>query len=205
MKSLAFSAEAILGALEGVCYITNPEGVILHIGERNWTHFSAAAGCQKSLNVKNVIGRNLFDYIVGRDVVESCRKLMAAVVSNPKENVSFLFRCDGPHTRREMRMNMSAIPSIKGTTAVLFQSLTLDERMRPPVNLFDTEIMMKRFFDVSLPVITLCSFCHDVAANDAGNIWTSAEIYYAAGGTEQVRLSHGICPSCYDEKIPAEG
>src|SRR4051812_43903275 len=101
------ASAAILNALEGVCYIADLDGLILGIGGRNWTRFAEDAGCGETLKVERVVGRSLFDYIGGRDVLASYRTFIADVRAQPDESISFLFRCDAPDVRREMRMNIS--------------------------------------------------------------------------------------------------
>jgi len=72
---------------------------------------------------------------------------------------------------------------------------------RPPVNLFDAERMRALWdFERTLPIVAICSFCHDLRWPSDGDTWVAPEGYYAAGGSPEVRLSHGICPTCYGDK-----
>jgi len=51
-------------------------------------------------------------------------------------------------------------------------------------------------------IVKVCSYCHNVANDnhdDAAPVaWITPEEYYQRGGTSEVRLSHGICPPCYE-------
>ena len=192
---------AVLDALEGVCYITDLAGKIVGIGGRNWTSFAQGAGCDDQLSVAQVLGRDLFAYIAGEDVLQVYRGHISEITANPDAHISFLFRCDSPSVLREMRMNMSGIRDGETTVGVLFQSLTLQERERPPISLFDVAARMKEYFGVVLPIITMCSYCHDVRAPITANQWVRAERYYAAGGDDRVRISHGICPACQKKQL----
>ena len=197
LTSVVINGDAVLSALEGVCYIADPDGKVVGIGDSNWTRFAESAECSAELDVRRVVGRSLFDYIAGDDVRALYQSHMASILAVPAESVSFHFRCDGPFVRREMRMNMSAIQNGEDVVGVLFQSLTLDERGRPPISLFDYEAKLREYFDSPAPIVTLCSYCHAVKSDTAENRWVPAESYYAAGGSEKVIISHGICPACY--------
>lgn len=201
MTNSLMTGSAVLDAVEGVCYITDLSGKILDIGGRNWTAFAQEAGCGETLKVDQVLGRDLFDYIAGDDVIQVYRTHLSDLVSHPDEHISFLFRCDSPAVMREMRMNMSCIREGGNAVGVLFQSLTLQERERPPISLFDVAARMKEYFGTALPIITMCSYCHDVRAPVTANQWVRAERYYALGGDDQVCISHGICMACRKKQL----
>jgi hypothetical protein len=66
------------------------------------------------------------------------------------------------------------------------------------MKLFDAEYMRQMYeAEKQLPLITMCSYCHRVKAKAGSESWQSAEEYYHAGGTERVRISHGMCVTCY--------
>lgn len=83
--------------------------------------------------------------------------------------------------------------------AVIFQSLVVSEKRRTRINLFDT-VHMKAMqtADRSLPLITICSFCHAVKQRAANETWQALEIYFQSGGDDRVRIGHGMCPSCFE-------
>jgi hypothetical protein len=191
------SAGNILNALEGVCYCADFAGNIIAVGERNWDEFATVNGAGESFLSSSIQGKNLFDIIAGDDVVHAYRQIFDDLRSGKEREISFTFRCDSPSVRREMRMCVSCIREDM-PEAVLFQSLVLDERQRPPVSLFDPDRLRKMMAsERKLPILSICSYCHSVRLDQA---WVTPEEYYAAGGTGEVRLSHGICPSCYAEK-----
>lgn len=191
------SHQVLLNALEGVCYICAFDGEILAIGADNWTEFAVSNAAPHMAAVSAVVRTNIFRHVSGEEVIASYRSCFAAIRSGRTRTVSFTYRCDSPDVHRKMRMCLSGIYIDAVPRAVLIQSLTLDERERPPVSLFD--IANARATEAALPIVTLCSYCHDVKLDGA---WVTAEHYYTQGGAERVRVSHGICPECHRTKIP---
>lgn len=49
-------------------------------------------------------------------------------------------------------------------------------------------------------LLPICSYCKKVRSD--GDYWTQVERYFSERTT--VRFSHGICPSCYEEKVEPE-
>jgi hypothetical protein len=82
----------------------------------------------------------------------------------------------------------------------LYQSQVVTETPRLPLGLLS---MDRRATDGPRPhaaLVVLCSFCHDVVwpvgALEPDQSWIGLEDYYRRGGTSQVAVSHGICPTC---------
>lgn len=203
MSALPFSFahypphRVLLNSLEGVCYICSFDGEILAVGEDNWREFANGNGAPQIFDGSKLIGTSIFRYVSGAEVIAAYQSCFDEIRSQRSRTVSFTFRCDAPDVRRDMRMCLSGIYLDGVACAVLFQSLTIDERERPAVSLFD--FANARAADAALPIIALCSYCHDVKLDGA---WVTAEQYYKRGGAERVRISHGICPKCYDTKVP---
>lgn len=187
--------QAILNSLEGVCYICAFDGEILAVGEKNWREV-VSSNTTYTDRPSAVAGTNIFTHISGPAVIDAYKSYFAAIESGSSNHISFTYRCDTPHLRREMRMNLSAIHGDGRPSAILSQSLLIDERERPPISLFDFE--RYRSAEASLPIVTLCSFCQHVKMDGA---WVAPEQYYHHGGTDQVRISHGMCTPCYNERM----
>ncbi|MEQ8985652.1 MAG: hypothetical protein RL846_47365, partial [Deltaproteobacteria bacterium] len=49
-------------------------------------------------------------------------------------------------------------------------------------------------------LLPICSYCKKVRSD--GDYWQQVERYFTERTT--VRFSHGICPSCYEEKVEPE-
>jgi hypothetical protein len=196
VSSIPLTHQTLLNALEGICYVCAFGGEILAVGEENWAEFASANQAPKIVNVRNVIGTSIFSHISGDDVAASYKSWFAEIRSGRSRTISFTYRCDAPDVRREMRMCLSGVYAGSDARAVLFQSLIIEERTRPWVSLFDVANL--RASEAALPIVALCSYCQDIKLDER---WVKAEHYYAKGGPERVRVSHGICPECHRTKV----
>ncbi len=130
-----------------------------------------------------------------------------AVLKTPDNSVvSYTYRCDTPAVERRMRMSLTALYLKDEQVGVLYQSILLSESVRAPISLFEP-VAMEAYFDHerTRPMITLCSYCHAVAwpigASRKDRDWIDPTDYYRRGGPDQARVSHGICPSCYETLV----
>lgn len=103
-----------------------------------------------------------------------------------------------------MRLAITPITRKGVREGLLIQSIVLSEEDRPRVDLFDfTDLERLLASTRDLPLITMCSYCQQVKDSDhTANEWVDAEHYYRAGGTSEVRIRHGICPTCFDKVQP---
>ena len=196
-----YSASDLLDALEGIAYITNPSGLIIDICRKGWAK-SATANEMPALNdAQPYIGRSVFDSISGDTVRYFYRRLMDDIVSGKRADASFTMRCDAPSRRRELRMSVTPIAASGINRALLFHALPISETLRPPINLFDRQALFNALkANQHLPFVVICSFCLQVRVQEAAagqsSVWVEAEEYYRLGGSSDVQLSHGLCPSC---------
>lgn len=191
----------LLNALEGVCYVCDFDGTFLQVGAENWDT-AAAERNAAHLQADKLVGTNLFSFIAGEEVKDAYYGYFRDLQQGRTKEISFEYRCDAPDVRREMRMCLSAVSDSGRPVAVLSQSLTLSETMRPVVSLFDTAYLQSLAGSRNdLPILRMCSYCHDVKVSGAADEWRSPEAYYRAGGTSQVRISHGICPACFQKSV----
>lgn len=201
----------LLEAMDGIAYVTRPDGRILAYGRRRWDEFAAANGGEALLDPMAVIGRNLFDCIAGEPVKHAYRQWIDAVLqAEANHPATFAYRCDAPSARRELRMAISRVEVGAGAEpAVLFQSVVLDATARPPLNIYDVEALVRDARSrLALPMVTMCSFCQRLrwppGTSDNGPAeWVEAEMYYARGGQSDVAVSHGICQDCLPAAILA--
>ena len=84
--------------------------------------------------------------------------------------------------------------------------VTVAEQERPPIELFDFAGIARGGLGQAWPILAMCSYCQAVryplaldAPDDAPRDWISAEDYYHRGGDARVRLSHGVCPPCFED------
>jgi hypothetical protein len=140
------------------------------------------------------IGENLFDIKADEEVLEVQKDLHRRIVEMQRPAITFEYRCDAPDMVRRMRMALRPIINDQRVEAVLYQSIILEQTPRPTMSLFE------RFETGDL--VTLCSYCHDVAwppgAADKDRTWIEPEEFYRRGGPAEVVVSHGMCPECYE-------
>ncbi len=167
---------------------------------RSWDAFSRENDWAEG-SANTILGRSLFDMVAGSHVRDVATKVHAAVASGRRPSISYHYRCDAPHRKRQMRMAITCV-ECPGDALVLYQSQLLAATDRPPMALFAAP-SPEAFRDTSRPIISMCSYCHTVAwpGGGAGREWIEPEVYYARGGTSDVRISHAICPRCYDEVV----
>ena len=196
----------LLEALDGVVYLAAADGTILTTNRRHWISFAGAGGAPE-LTPDFVCGRSLFAMIVGEDVRAVARRMHRAALEAPDDGVvSYTFRCDSPAIERRMRMSLRALCVNNEPVGVLYQSILLSESVRAPISLFEP-VAMEAYFDHerTKPMVTLCSYCHSVAwpigASPKDRDWIDPTDYYRRGGPDEARVSHGICPSCYNTLV----
>lgn len=195
------SFQEVLDAMEGVTYLVEPAGRVVACGRRNWSEFASENGGGELAHPEHIIGRPVFDFVSGEDVVAAYDGYMRRLFDGSIPGVTFEFRCDAPDVRRDLWMTIRPVESGGRVAALLFQSIVINELSRPPIGLFDYAGMNRRLTrQRSYPVVTMCSYCHNAAREPAAGeprIWMEPEAYYRSGGATDVQVSHGICPACY--------
>lgn len=194
---------SLLDGLDGIAYVTDRTGTILSIGRSNWNAFAKANGGESLCDGNGVVGCSVFSFVTGPAVAELYRRWFDAVLHGRAPRARVLTRCDSPGVRRELMVTITPLAGAHGRTeAMLFQSQTLSEELRPKINLFDFAAERRRLSgQAALPVLAMCSYCQNVrspaGSSDDDGSWMSAERYYQQGGPADVRISHGICPDCF--------
>lgn len=194
---------ALLEALDGVCYLTAPDGTILHLGRAGWSAFAVENGAPQ-LTIEQMLGTSLFDIIRGTEVRLAYRELHQAVVEGQRPRITFEYRCDSPLAERHMRMAISAVVENGRTIAVLYQSQIVRTLARPPVPLFDRS----QAVPPGAPTVLLCSFCQRVLGRagqaSARPRWMTAVEYYQAGGPAVPVIEDVICPACEQRVVAGQ-
>lgn len=187
-----------LDALDGVAYLADVAGTVVAVGESRWRS-SAIENQATGLTAASAIGRNLMIQISGDEVRALYQRRHAAVIGGSAPAVAFEFRCDAPALRRTMRMSMSRLSLPAQAPMVLYQSQLLSAVARPWMSVFEPERIVETLTAESgVPIIPMCSFCQRLAWPIGQGAWVEADRYYALGGPADVRISHGVCPSCTD-------
>lgn len=196
------SAQSLLDGLSGVCYVCDRGAVVRAVGRSNWASMATRNGNSELARVEAIVGRSLFDFIEGHDVRAWYRSRLESLASGDTDQSVFVYRCDAPEMRRDIRMSITRLGAHEG---FLFQNLTISESVRPPVDLFDFAAVMGLIrHGQELPLVAMCSFCQRVAnsgGDDETRNWVEAEEYYRLGGQSRVRISHGVCSDCYASSV----
>jgi hypothetical protein len=191
--------QPLLDAMDGVSYLVDAHGTILAAGQQGWQRFAEETD-SRDLTVASVVGKSLFGCLDGGPVRKMYSDMHASVCSGRQSRIAFCYRCDGPSTKREMHMSISGVRD-SGASLALFQSQVLAEGQRPRMGLFAYGRQAPASGLIRTPAL-VCSYCHAVAwppgANEDICSWIEAEDYYRRGGPEDVMVSHGICPACFD-------
>jgi hypothetical protein len=187
---------AILDALDGLAYVTDGEGVVLRVGEPHWDEFARSAGADRA-RASAVLGRSVFDVMAGEEVRAAYRALHRRVMDNPNGYVGFEYRCDAPDVARRMRMSISRLKGPDARVRLLYQSQVLSAVSRPWMSLYEPgRIVEWARTEAALPIVRMCGFCQQLAWPPDEGGWVPPETYYHLGGPADVRVSHGVCPTC---------
>lgn len=185
----------MLDALDGTAYVTDVEGRLVCVGSQNWDSF-ATENDGGALAASPPFGHRVMEGISGEAVRSLYQRLHRVAVSGGRR-VAFTFRCDAPDVERQMRMAIGPLRCGKEVIGVLYQSTILSERARPPLRFLEAEAALEQFKEDGAPIVTSCSFCARIDWPQGGDgPWVEPEVYYQRGGVSEVRISHGVCPSC---------
>lgn len=192
------SAKQLLDGLDGCALVVSTDLTVVECGGTEWARFAEENGGGVEVQRERVRGAPLWHFVSGIETRDFYRKCLDVLSRGQERTVSFVYRCDSPSSRREMRMSISSIWDDQEIIGYLFHSQLLSERERPQVSLFSREVMLRAFqANQHLPLVEICSLCLKVRAQGRNDEpWREAEEYYRLGGTEQVRISHGLCPDC---------
>jgi hypothetical protein len=135
------------------------------------------------------LGRSLWDFVAGHDVVKLQRLLLRRIREGVRE-VELPFRCDGPDVTREMDIRIAADRTGR---VVLFTARLRDEEEREEP---------QPLLDLGAPrdegdFLSMCAWCDRFLVDGD---WV--EVEEAAKRLELFRrprmptLDHGICPQC---------
>jgi hypothetical protein len=134
------------------------------------------------------LGRSLWDYVSGRELVK-LQRLLVRRVRDEVGDIELPFRCDGPAVRREMDIRIVAR---RGGRVVLFSArLRSEEEREVPQPLLDPEAPRGH------EMLEMCGWCDRFEVDGE---WLEVEQAAKRLGLfqrpELPALSHGICPDC---------
>jgi hypothetical protein len=190
------SGKELIESLADIFYVVDLDGYIVDYSRRNWDAFAIDNGLSALAEPSKVLGRSIYDFISDEETRDSYSAFARALIRGHRDSVVFLYRCDAPEIKREMRMAITPLFLDNKMAGLVYHSAVLVAQLRPALNFLKPEKGSGR--DQQLPVVSLCSYCKSVKfpPGDGGK-WIAPEDYYRLGGSDSVTLSHSICPRCY--------
>lgn len=155
----------------------------------NWLLFARRNGAPH-LAPDAVLGQSLWGFISDQETVALSRMIFDHV-RRQAMRVDLPFRCDSPHSRRDLQMS---VRPHDGHDLDIRTEIVREEQ-RPYMPLFDPAA------PCSDETIIACSWCKRIQT--ATQVWVEVDVavqelgLFDAPLTPQV--SHGICPDCFDQ------
>jgi hypothetical protein len=170
---------------EALEYVVNANDVIVQVNE-TWERFAEANEGEEV--GRGAVGTWLWQHLSGKEVKHLYRVLLERVRATGRP-VSVPFRCDAPHIRRSMMMEVAPLEN----QAVRFSSWTVEEKERPPI-----EILAAGRDEAGHQSVMMCAWCKRIEAGDG--VWHDLEEALARGdllqGQPLPRIIHAVCPDC---------
>jgi len=171
-----------------VTYRIDAEGKIVYVNAQ-WDIFAQQNDGEAALSAR-VLGRPLASFQSDSTVRMLYRKMVAAARGG--QTITFLYRCDGPATRRLLEMTIRGL----GRGEVEFTSTVKELAHREPIAFFDRHALRTPEY------LRICSWCQRVAAPSG---WIEAEAAVTTlglfVGPAVPQMTHGICERCQDEML----
>jgi hypothetical protein len=170
------------------CYRIDAHNTIVHFDDQ-FRKF-AVDNDAPDFAADELLGRDLFDFIIGEETRHLYEALFTAV-RDSNAAVTVPFRCDSPSLRRFMELTIA--PSDHG--AIDLTGRLLRTESREELRLLDPHARRGG------TILTLCSFCKHVLVENHG--WVSTEqavrLLDLFSSMTMPQLSHGVCDSCLPE------
>jgi hypothetical protein len=190
------NSQDILEAMDGIAILLDRSLIVRRIGWRNWYSFWTANG--GAVNTANVVGRDITDFFSEGEVRDTFHNLLLQVSERKRHLIQTDYRCDSPALKRSMRLTVTPIQRGTQTEYLLYQSTLLAVVQRPAIPLFGARAVGSNL-PTALKVCSICGKVQRPAGTTApGAEWIEPQEYYRHGGSEDVLLSHGFCPPCYE-------
>lgn len=177
-------------AKPALSYAIDGEDRLIQVDE-GFYEFAAANGWD---GAGDCLGRSLWDFVAGTELVKLQRILLRRIRSEVRE-VELPFRCDGPDIRREMDVRISANASGR---LVLFSAKSREEKSREAQPLLDPEAPR------STDVIEMCGWCDRFRVDGEWvEVEVAAERLRLFANPELPAISHSICEDCSELLLAA--
>lgn len=184
--------QRLLDSMSGISYIIDREYIIRAYSKPNWDQFATKNNGQHLVNPDKVIGVPVFDFFEGDKIKWYYKKVFDRIFEKVFPSMSIDFQCDSPEIKREGILQVTPIPNPdRSIDYLLVQSIITDSRVRPLSNIHSN----RKFANVS-QIIVICSMCKLINWPSETENWVTTEEYYQKDGTDNVNISHGLCPVC---------
>ena len=168
-------------------YQIDSRDIIISISD-NWWTFAYENSWKKEPNHEEVVGRSLWDFILGNETqhlyAEVFRKVRAGKRGRP-----IPFRCDSPSERRFLELKLKLLHDDQ----IEITSTILRTENRKPLRFIDNQTPR------TTDLIRICSMCKkiDIAQNQWLEIEEALGILKLFEEDKVPSLTHGLCPDCY--------
>ena len=166
-------------------YVVDREGRITAVGG-GWDVF-ARTNEAPEIRGQHVVGHLWSDYVDSQEVRDLYDRIFD-VVRGRQRPIEFGFRCDGPASRRKMRMHLSPMPH----GAIELRTRTLSEIERA------SQALPARSVPRTDELLLMCSYCNRIRVPGVG--WCEVERAIATidlfTAERMPGLGHGICDPC---------
>lgn len=187
--------------LDELAYVCTPDGTIVAYARAPWDRFALANGAPHLATPDAVLGQSVFSAIADEENRRVYRGYYHLLVSQLRAHIAFTYRCDGHTYGRQMAMQLQRVTLPDGGTGILHRTeLRAKLPQEPPVFMQESDPTARAERDAS--VVKVCSYCQHVLCDAVAPAnWILPREYYARGGSRRVRLTHGICPACYEHVV----
>ncbi|KKN43458.1 hypothetical protein LCGC14_0702830 [marine sediment metagenome] len=193
-----------LESRSGSAVVTDTTGKIIACNQAAAGRFGSAAGAARAGVSESILGESIYDLLPDDDTRRAFREFADGVTAGSAERLEFCRRCDRPGVQRAFLVRFEPVHIDACTPGVLFQIVPLLEAGERSKRSLRPEAYRQRC--ETLPLLRVCSYCEHVLCpgRPGKDVWVQPSQYYQSGGTDAVRLSHGICPTCFEHEVTPE-
>ncbi len=169
-------------------YKINEYDKIIEVSQ-NWNEFAQSNLAAPSCFYPELINKSLWDFIADKETAH-LYQLAVEKVRKSKNIVNIPIRCDSPETKRFLEITIKPLPE----DHIEFSSKIIRIESRDPVQLLDF------YVDRSDEFVKICSYCKQIELSE--DEWIEADRAIIEldlfGSYILPRLTHGVCPMCYE-------
>ena len=193
-----------LESRSGSVVVTDTTGKIIACNQAAAAKFESAVCTARAGGSESILGESVYDLLPDDDTRRAYREFADGVTAGSAERLEFCQRCDQPGVQRAFLVRFERVQIDACTPGVLFQIVLLLEAGERGEGSLRPEAYQQRC--ETLPLLRVCCYCEHVLCpgRPGKDAWAPPSQYYQSGGTDAVRLSHGICPTCFEHEVTPE-